>query len=491
MSQTVAIVARSPTRQLESPAARNSCPQRDPRESSRAARHVEARALLTSAFVRIASLAVVGLLALLTACLVGDATDPNDDAVAGDGLSDLDKSGTVNGGIRSLTARVCADGETTAGVDVSYYQGNVDWARVRASGVAFAYVRVSDGEAFKDPKFARNWSGTQAAGVIRGAYQFFRPAQDAAAQADILIHAIGAYTPGDLPPVLDVEATGGLSAKTIATRIKTWSDRVTAALGVQPIIYTGKYFWRDQVGGSKAFDAAPLWIAQYTSKCPDLPSPWTRWAIWQSSAKGRVDGISGNVDLDKFNGSLAQLQAFAAGSSPMPSAQPLPFSWVINPDHSYTFSAAADASTADTIEFRVDDYLIGSAAVLDGQVTYTFNVQTDGRAVEARAVDTAGAVVSVGNGLVDTSSTPVIYAEQTGAAEYEIGLQTPRSDVADIEVYADGFPVSDDVSGQTKSMRAAVRHQFSAGGDRELRIVLHDAQGHTLDTQTRTLHVSE
>jgi len=156
--------------------------------------------------------------------------------------------------------------------------------------------------------------------VIRGIYQFFRPTQDVAAQADMVIAAVGTPVPGDLPPVIDVEVTGGLSASTIASRIRTWVDRVRAATGVDPIIYTGKYFWRDEVGGPTSFANNPLWIAQYTSHCPDLPSPWGSWAFWQYSESGYVAGISGAVDLDRFNGSLADLQALANQSQPTTSS---------------------------------------------------------------------------------------------------------------------------------------------------------------------------
>jgi hypothetical protein len=152
--------------------------------------------------------------------------------------------------------------------------------------------------------------------VIRGAYQFFRPNQNVLAQADLLVDALGGhYTTGDLPPVIDVEATGGLSPASVAAKVRQWVDRVKARLGVDPIVYTGKYFWRDQVGGPTSFAGNPLWIAHYTTHCPDIPSPWTRWTFWQHSDAGSVAGISGHVDVDTFNGSLADLQGLAGGGS--------------------------------------------------------------------------------------------------------------------------------------------------------------------------------
>src|SRR5262249_45278765 len=110
----------------------------------------------------------------------------------------------------------------------------------------------------------------------------------------------------------------------VASNVRQWVDHVTAALGVDPIVYTGKYFWRDQVGGPSSFATNPLWIAQYTSLCPDIPSPWTRWKFWQSSESGNVAGISGNVDLDRFDGTLADLQAFAGGATTTTQPPPPP-----------------------------------------------------------------------------------------------------------------------------------------------------------------------
>ncbi|HEY0253449.1 MAG TPA: GH25 family lysozyme, partial [Kofleriaceae bacterium] len=173
---------------------------------------------------------------------------PDDNSAGGNLGSD---TGDSNGGESANTyARVCAPGTVTKGIDVSYYQGTINWTSVASAGMKFAFMRVSDGTGFHDPKFATYWSGAKSAGLIRGAYQFFRPSQNVTAQADLMIAALGgSYTPGDLPPVLDVEDTGGLGPSTVAARVRTWVDYVKGKLGVEPIVYTGKYFWRDQVGG--------------------------------------------------------------------------------------------------------------------------------------------------------------------------------------------------------------------------------------------------
>ncbi|HEX3758047.1 MAG TPA: GH25 family lysozyme [Kofleriaceae bacterium] len=246
---------------------------------------------------------------LSASCAMGGHS--TDDSKAGAGLgSDLDSTATPEVGI---LARVCAAGTTTQGVDVSYFNGTIDWAKVKAAGNEFAFIRISDGTGFHDPQFAANWAGAKTAGVVRGIYQFFRPAQDVNAQADMVIAAAGTPGPGDLPPVIDVEVTGSLSPASVAAKVRTWVDRVKAGIGIDPIVYTGKFFWRDQVGGPTSFAGNPLWIAQYTSLCPDLTPPWDTWAFWQYSDTGKVAGMSGDVDLDRFNGSLDELRALAGG----------------------------------------------------------------------------------------------------------------------------------------------------------------------------------
>lgn len=201
-----------------------------------------------------------------------------------------------------LDAPSCAEGPTTPGIDVSYHQDTIEWGKVRRAGIRFAFIRVSDGLTVSDPEFVRNWTNARASRIARGAYQFFRPEESAIAQADKLIAAI-ADDKGELPPVIDVEVTGGLRPTALAKQITLWVDRVRARLGVEPIVYTSPDFWRDEVGGAD-LSAQPLWIAHYTKDCPRVPAPWTRWSFWQHSKTGRVPGIRGNVDLNVYQGRL-------------------------------------------------------------------------------------------------------------------------------------------------------------------------------------------
>jgi len=209
---------------------------------------------------------------------------------------------------------VCASGATVNGVDVSVYQGAVDWPTVKGGGLAFAIARISDGTDL-DTKFATNWPAMKSAGLVRGAYQFFEPADDPAAQAAIVVSAVGMLGDGDLPVTADMEVTGGQSEATIAAHLQTWMAAVTAGTGKTPMIYTALGYWNASVGSS-AFEANPLWVANWGVTCPDLPTAWSAWKFWQDSDTGTVAGISGDVDEDEFNGSLADLQAFAGATTP-------------------------------------------------------------------------------------------------------------------------------------------------------------------------------
>ena len=113
----------------------------------------------------------------------------------------------------------CAPGETTLGIDVSKWQSTIDWSKVAADGVKFAFIRVSDGLEYDDPQFEQNWSGAKENGVIRGVYQFFRQDEDPVAQAQYLLDTMGPLEDGDLPPALDLETIDGQDQETILSLI--------------------------------------------------------------------------------------------------------------------------------------------------------------------------------------------------------------------------------------------------------------------------------
>jgi|GEM_PF-757414 len=208
---------------------------------------------------------------------------------------------------------VCAGGSTVKGVDVSTYQGAVDWGQVHGAGIDFAITRVSDGTGTLDGTFATNWKGIKAAGMVRGVYQFFEGTQSGTAQADLLVsqvNAAGGFQAGDIPPVADVEVLDGASGSQLVSNLAAWVSEIEAKMGVTPIIYTAPGFWNGLPNNTQ-FGAETLWVANWQVSCPDTPSGWSSWKFWQyddGQTTPNVPGISGAVDKDEFNGSLAQLQ---------------------------------------------------------------------------------------------------------------------------------------------------------------------------------------
>jgi len=205
---------------------------------------------------------------------------------------------------------VCGVGPTIKGIDVSKYEGTIDWQAVKGDGVEYAFVRVSDGTMFPDAFFDANWAGSRAVGIVHGAYQFFRANEDPVAQADMVLAKIGGtMAADDLPPVIDIESDDGQTPEQIAAAAQLWIDHVTAAIGRKPIVYTARKFWRDKVAGAD-FTQSDLWNAQYTTAlCANIPVPWSTWYFWQFTESGTVAGITppmgGGVDVNRWNGDRA------------------------------------------------------------------------------------------------------------------------------------------------------------------------------------------
>jgi len=211
---------------------------------------------------------------------------------------------------------------TVPGIDVSYWDAGIDWPKVRATGQRYVFVKATEGDFYADPTFDDNWLGAKKAGLLRGAYHFFRCNVDPKKQAAKFIDYVKTMNDnGELPPVLDLESNDGQSKDKVISRARTWLDLVETAFGKKPIIYSGQYFLQDYFseagGGPPAWTREyPLWLAQYPNNYvegmqPYLPRGWFKWTFWQYSEKGKVNGINANVDLNVFNGSLEELYKFA------------------------------------------------------------------------------------------------------------------------------------------------------------------------------------
>jgi lysozyme len=209
----------------------------------------------------------------------------------------------------------CPGGATTKGVDVSHYDGAIDWPTAHAAGVAFAFAKATESSDYIDPDFATNWAAMKSSGVVRGAYHFFHPDVDPTAQMTFFLKNIasaGGLEAGDLPPAIDFEVTNGVAAATIAANLQTAIAVLHEATGMKPIVYSSPSF-ADGILPAGFGSASTLWVANWQVSCPNLPTAWTSWAFWQSASTGMVAGISSSsgsaVDLDEFNGTLAQLQS--------------------------------------------------------------------------------------------------------------------------------------------------------------------------------------
>jgi GH25 family lysozyme M1 (1,4-beta-N-acetylmuramidase) len=197
------------------------------------------------------------------------------------------------------------------GIDVSGYQPRVDWKAVKAAGKAFAFIKATEGTTLVDHTFASHWKGARDAGVLRGAYHFLRPEHDAVAQAQFFLAQI-TDDPGELPPTVDVEVSDRVSVAHVAGCAAAFVDYVAATLG-RPLVYTSPGFWNLLPDIPDIAAKADLWVANWGAS-PARVKGWSKWTFWQYTDKGTVSGIPGSADVDgdRFNGSVADLQAYCA-----------------------------------------------------------------------------------------------------------------------------------------------------------------------------------
>jgi lysozyme len=196
------------------------------------------------------------------------------------------------------------------GIDVSHHQGTVNWTAVRRAGIRFAFIKATEGGDWTDPAFAGNWRRAREAGVMRGAYHYYRPQTHSAVQARHFLRRVK-VSENDLPPVLDVEATDGVSNATLRRGVRNWLRIVEAETGKRPIIYVSRRFAPRLAA---EFSGYPLWIADYRGSGPAVPRGWRRWTFWQYSERGRVSGIRTPVDRNWFRGTMEELRRFAQRS---------------------------------------------------------------------------------------------------------------------------------------------------------------------------------
>jgi lysozyme len=208
------------------------------------------------------------------------------------------------------------------GIDVSKFQGDIDWNAVAGSGVKFAWIKATEGGDNIDARFQANWTGAKAAGVPHGAYHFVywcRPPMEEMANFEQ-----NAPVEDDaLPPVLDVEATPTsktchrhLTQEAAVAEMRVMLQEMERHYGKQPIIYTTVDFY-EAILSDGALSDYPIWVRS-TKYHPAVKYGSRAWAFWQYQSDGQTPGINGNVDRDVFYGTKEQWDAFLR--TPGPSA---------------------------------------------------------------------------------------------------------------------------------------------------------------------------
>jgi GH25 family lysozyme M1 (1,4-beta-N-acetylmuramidase) len=205
---------------------------------------------------------------------------------------------------------------TVPGMDVSSYQGNVDWSTAYKNGARFAYIKATEGTYYTNSYFAQQYNGSYGVGMIRGAYHFANPADSSGAtQAQYFVaHGGGWSADGKtLPGALDIEWDPygsdcyGLSQSAMVSWINDFATTYHSLTTRWPVIYTATSWWSECTGTLANFSSTdPLWVARYSTSVGSLPYPWTVYSFWQYADSGTFPG-----DQNLFNGSMYRLRVLA------------------------------------------------------------------------------------------------------------------------------------------------------------------------------------
>lgn len=203
------------------------------------------------------------------------------------------------------------------GIDISHWQGSINWRAVGRTSVGFVFAKATQGRYSNDSRYTSNRAGAKSQGIAFGAYHYAEPDRsyhDAIAEANHFVRVASLHD-GNVIPVLDLETTGGLTSSQLVSWTKTWVNRVARLTGRKPMIYTSAPFWKSHMGNSTWFasNGFRLWIASWGVSSPSEPaSNWggRGWSFWQYSGCGHVSGIGGCVDLNIAHGRNLSLVTF-------------------------------------------------------------------------------------------------------------------------------------------------------------------------------------
>lgn len=208
------------------------------------------------------------------------------------------------------------DGYEIRGIDISHYQGTIDWeqlkdAMIKGCPLRFIIIKSTEGSSRLDENFRENFNQARDYGFIRGVYHFWSNKSSAREQAYFFLDKVH-LTEGDLPPVLDIEhKPADKSVEEFQRDVLTWLHIVEDRYHVKPIIYT-YYKFKEQYLGAPVFDDYPYWIAHYYV---DKVQYKGKWKFWQHTDAGKLPGIKGYVDFNIYNGSYYDLRQLCIGAN--------------------------------------------------------------------------------------------------------------------------------------------------------------------------------
>lgn len=228
------------------------------------------------------------------------------------------------------------------GVDVASHQhpfgSRVDWRQVRLNGYSFALIKATEGTHYTNPYFEQNRQDGRRSAMIIGTYHYARPDQSPIRQALHYADTIKCLSnPLDMPPVLDLEITGGLSPILLQAWTAVFLSTLNVRCGTNTMIYTYPNFWRTAMRNTPIFSFAPLWIADYNGQdgpTTPLPGGWSTWKFWQFTSRGQVPGINAAVDLNRFNGGYVGLTSMTIRHKVVPTIPTVSVNgqWRISPE---------------------------------------------------------------------------------------------------------------------------------------------------------------
>lgn len=195
------------------------------------------------------------------------------------------------------------------GVDISSWQGDINYDVMKASGARFIYIRATIGASGLDNKFVQNCYYSARYKIPRASYHLFKPERDPIEQANhfhnILSTAARVHGKWDFAPAVDVEWVSNVTQSEYEQSLKTFLETYVSLSGWTPVIYTRATFWNYYIGGHTLWaNDYPLWVAHWGVDKPSLPGPWKDWLFWQSGGEPGKDYGSPHefIGVDQFNG---------------------------------------------------------------------------------------------------------------------------------------------------------------------------------------------